>query len=101
MLYVISFVLTVSQYYLYFQLLKSSVQIRDGFRFPQWLSGKESAYSEGEVGSIPGWRRFPWRRKWQPTPEKSELQAVQLPDKSHGQRSLVGYSPWGCRVGHD
>ena len=19
----------------------------------------------------------------------------------HGQRSLVGYSPWGCRVGHD
>ena len=29
-----------------------------------------------------------WRRKWQPTP-------VFLPRKSHGQRSLVGYSPWG------
>ena len=29
-----------------------------------------------------------WRRKWQPTP-------VLLPEKSHGQRSLVGYSPWG------
>ena len=29
-----------------------------------------------------------WRRKWQPTP-------VLLPGKSHGQRSLVGYSPWG------
>ena len=28
------------------------------------------------------------RRKWQPTP-------VFLPEKSHGQRSLVGYSPWG------
>ena len=28
------------------------------------------------------------RRKWQPTP-------VHLPGKSHGQRSLVGYSPWG------
>ena len=28
-----------------------------------------------------------WRRKWQPTP-------VLLPGKSHGQRSLVGYSPW-------
>ena len=27
-----------------------------------------------------------WRRKWQPTP-------VFLPGKSHGQRSLVGYSP--------
>ena len=35
-----------------------------------------------------------WRRKWQPTP-------VFLPEKSHGQRSLMGYSPWGHkRVGH-
>ena len=33
--------------------------------------------------------------EWQPTP-------VFLPEKSHGQRSLVGYSPWGCkRVGRD
>ena len=31
---------------------------------------------------------FPWRRKWQPTP-------VFLPGKSHEQRSMVGYSPWG------
>ena len=30
----------------------------------------------------------PWRRKWQPIP-------VFLPGKSHGQRSPVGYSPWG------
>ena len=29
-----------------------------------------------------------WRRKWQPTP-------VFLPGKSHGQRNLAGYSPWG------
>ena len=29
-----------------------------------------------------------WRRKWQPT-------LVVLPGKSHGRRSLVGYSPWG------
>ena len=29
-----------------------------------------------------------WRRKWQPTP-------VLLPGKSHGWRSLIGYSPWG------
>ena len=33
-----------------------------------------------------------WRRKWQPTP-------VLLPGKSHGQRSLVGYNPWGPEVG--
>ena len=30
-----------------------------------------------------------WRRQWKPTP-------VLLPGKSHGWRSLVGYSPWGC-----
>ena len=36
----------------------------------------------------------PWRRKWQPTP-------VLLPGKSHGQRSLVGYSPWGHTVRQD
>ena len=30
----------------------------------------------------------PWRRRWHPTP-------VLLPGKSHGRRSLVGYSPWG------
>ena len=32
-----------------------------------------------------------WRRKWLPTP-------VFLPGKSHGQKSLVGYSPWGHKV---
>ena len=32
--------------------------------------------------------RISWRRKWQPTP-------LFLPGESHGQRSLVGYSPWG------
>ena len=39
-------------------------------------------------------RKIPWRRKWQPTP-------VFLCGKSHGQRSLVGYSPWGHKVVHD
>ena len=33
-------------------------------------------------------REVPWGRKWQPTPGL-------LLGKSHGQRSLVGYSPWG------
>ena len=32
--------------------------------------------------------KIPWRGKWQPTP-------VLLPGKSHGWKSLVGYSPWG------
>ena len=34
--------------------------------------------------------KIPQRRKWQPT-------SVFLPGKSHGQRSLVGCSPWGCK----
>ena len=33
---------------------------------------------------------FSWRRQWQTTP-------VLLPGKFHGQRSLVGYSPRGCK----
>ena len=35
--------------------------------------------------------KIPWRRAWQPTP-------VFLPWESHGQRSLVGYSPCGLKV---
>ena len=39
--------------------------------------------------------KIPWRRKWQPTP-------VFLPGKSHGQKSLEGYSPKNHgRVRHD
>ena len=46
------------------------------------------------MDSIPGVRKIPWRKKWQPTP-------AFLPRKTHGQRSLTGYSPWGLRVRHD
>ena len=48
---------------------------------------EESARNTGDAGSIPGSGRFPWRA-WQPTPEF-------FLGKSHGRRSLVGYSPWG------
>ena len=43
-----------------------------------------------ETGFDPWVRKSPWRRKWRPTP-------VLLPRESHGQRSLAGYSPWGCK----
>ena len=56
--------------------------------FPGGSAVKASAWKAGDPGSIPGLGRFPWRRKWQPTP-------VLLPGESHGQRSLVGYSSWG------
>ena len=47
-----------------------------------------STMQETQVRSL-GWED-PMGRKWQSTP-------VLLPGKSHGQRSLVGYSPWGCK----
>ena len=42
------------------------------------------------LGFNPCVRKILWSRKWQPT-------LVFLPGESHGQRSLVGYSPWGCK----
>ena len=42
------------------------------------------------LGSILGVAEITWGRKWGPTP-------VLLPGKFHGRRSLVGYSPWGCK----
>ena len=53
-----------------------------------WHSSKESAYQCRRRGIDP-WK-IPWRRKWKPTP-------VFLLGKSHGQGSLEGYSPWGCK----
>ena len=52
---------------------------------------KNRPINAGEVrdtGFIPESGRSPQRRKGQPTP-------VSLPGKSHGQRSLAGYSSWG------
>ena len=50
-----------------------------------------SAEDTRDTGLVPGSGRPPWRRKWQPTP-------VFLPGKSHGQRSLAGYSPQGHKA---
>ena len=87
----------------YYSFLK-----RNGFIFywsiisshllPRWHSGKESTCQcrrHKRCGFYPWVRKNPWRRKWQPTP-------VFLPGKFHGQRSMVGCSPWSReRVGHD
>ena len=61
--------------------------------FPHSSVGKESACNvgyTGDMGSILGSERPPWRRKWLPTP-------VCLPGKSHEHRSLLDYSLWGCK----
>ena len=58
---------------------------------PRWLSGKESVCQCRRYrrrGFDPWVGKMLWRGKWQPTP-------VFFPGKSQGQRSLVGYSPWG------
>ena len=56
--------------------------------FPRRLSGKESAYQYRKYKFNPWVRKILWRRKWQCTP-------IFLPGRSHGQRSLAVYSPWG------
>ena len=56
--------------------------------FPGGSEGEESSYNAGDLGSIPGSGRSPGEGNGTP------LQ-YSLPGKSHGWRSLVGYSPWG------
>ena len=55
--------------------------------FPDDSDSKEST-CECRIHEFDHWvRKIPWKRKWQPPP-------VFLPWKSHGQRNLVGCSPW-------
>ena len=58
-----------------------------------WLSSERIHLQRKSLrrhGFYPWVGKIPSRRKWQPTP-------VLLPGESHGQRSLAGYSPWGCK----
>ena len=58
--------------------------------FPGGTDSKESTCNSGDPGSIPGSERSPREGNSYPPPE------------IHGQRSLVGYSPWGCkRIRHE
>ena len=63
--------------------------------FPSGANGKESPCQcrrcKG-LGFYPWVGKIPWSRKWLPTLVFSRR-------KFHGQRGLVGYSPWGHRVG--
>ena len=55
--------------------------------FPGGPAGKGSSYNAGDLGSIPRLGRSPGNIL--PTPVLLDS------GESHGQRSLVGYSPWG------
>ena len=54
-------------------------------RFRGSSAGKESACNAGDLGTIPGLARSPGNGNGNPF----------LPGKSHGQRSLANYNPWG------
>ena len=59
------------------------------------LDGKEFACNAGDLGLIPGLGRSPGERR-------VTHSSILWPGEFHGQRSLVGYSPWGWqRVGHN
>ena len=61
------------------------------FLLARWLSGKESACQCRRCKRCrfdPWVSKIPWNRKWQPI-------LIFLTGEFHGERSLVGYSPWG------
>ena len=64
---------------------------------PRLHRGKESSSQyekRRDIGLICGSGRFPWHRKWQPTP-------VFLPGKFHWRRSLADHNPWGHKESYD
>ena len=63
------------------------------YSFPGGTSGEEPVCQGRRCKRLrfdPWVGKIPWRRKW-------HLSPVFLPEKSHGQRSLVGYIPGGCK----
>ena len=76
------------------QLRELTIQTEGGYQsveadrgFPGGSRVKNPPGNAGRRGFDPWMGTIPWRRQWHPTP-------VFLPEKSHGQRILVIYSPW-------
>ena len=70
--------------------------------FPAGAAVKNPPANTGDardMGSIPG--SGPPLPEVVDEKEKATHSTILLPGKLHGQRSLVGYSPWCCRVGHN
>ena len=54
------------------------------------ILSKKSIYNLAKESILDQKTKYFWKRKWHPAP-------VFLPEESHGQRSLAGYSPWGLK----
>ena len=87
----------VSHYQPNKQLFSHVYHIKDIFKIchflrlvSMWLRCKESTCQCRRCKFDPQVKKILWRRKWQPYP-------VFLPRKSHGQRNLAGYNPWGVK----
>ena len=63
------------------------MQLYSSFGFPGGSDSKASACNAGDLGSVPG-SGISLEKEMASTP-------ALLPGKSHGRRSLIGYSPWG------
>ena len=70
------------------ELTSLSISMCRAFQVALMVKNPPVNAGDMRYGFNPWVGKIRWRRKWQPTP-------VFLPGKSHGQRSLVGYSPWG------
>ena len=88
-------VIRIYQLYMYISYTHTHTHTHTHKGFPSGSAVKNLLSMQGDPGNMGHgfdlWvRKSPWRRKWQPT-------SVFLPGKSHGQSSLVGYNPWGCK----
>ena len=74
----------------FFPMIPFIAQVFVRLGFPGGSYGKESACNVGRPDSIPGSGRSSREGEWLSTP-------VFLPGAFHGQRSLAGYHPLGCK----
>ena len=77
-------------YITYYSKLSMQVHVKhkviQHLNFPGGSVVKNLPANAGDAGSIPGLGR---------SPKEGNGNPLQLPGRSHGQRSLTGYSPWG------
>ena len=74
---------------MYFYIYATPIKTASSFLFV-FSYDKNICLAMKKTEFNPWIRRIHWRKEWQSTP-------VFLPGEFHGQKSLAGYSPWGCK----